>query len=221
MTRQSLFVLIVLGSVFALAAAALFPAITHSEPDDKTLEQRVAALEQELASRPRTAVVDVEELVNSYKKTAELKKRRTDLIKDEKEKLDTLSQIINEIRQKQERERKDSEGWWENEMSAVTKERELAIRQRQFEEKIKGMQMQDLETVYRDIVAAIRKCAADKGISLVFWRHADIDEETWQIARREGNLMSHRYMIDIRPILHADEKVQDITEDVEKALAAE
>lgn len=220
MTRQSLIALIVLGSVFGLAAA-LFPEIIRSETAEKTLEQRVAALEQELASRPATAVVDVEELVNTYKKTAELKKRRTDLINEEKEKLDTLSQIIGEVRQKQERERRDSEGWWENEMGAVTKERELAVRQRLFEEKIKRMQMQDLEEVYRDIVASIRKCAVEKGVSLVFWRHADIDEETWQIARREGNLMSHRYMIDIRPILYADEKVQDITEDVKKILAAE
>jgi hypothetical protein len=32
--------------------------------------------------------------------------------------------------------------------------------------------------------------------------------------------MSHRYMIDIRPLLYTDEKVPDITGDVKKVLSA-
>jgi Skp family chaperone for outer membrane proteins len=95
----------------------------------------------------------------------------------------------------------------------------MDLRAKQVEEEIKNMQMKDLEEVYKDILVVVRKVAAEMGIDLVYWKHGDIDEETWKLAREEGNLMSHRYMLDIRNILYASDKVTDITEDVKKALA--
>ena len=104
-------------------------------------------------------------------------------------------------------------------MKINPKERLLVLRQRQFEEELKQMQMKDLEIVYKDILAAIRKYAVENGYDLILWRHGDVDEETWELARQEGNLMSHRYMVDIRPILYAGDGVPDVTEDLEKILA--
>ncbi len=221
MSRHGLIIMTITGAVVALALSGLFPGVTHCAQREKTLEERVAALEKELASRPRAALVDLEELITYYKKTADLKKRRMDFINRRKNILETVQNAIEERKQKQERMPRDSTQWWKEEMEIVSRERELAVRWRQFEAKVKQMQMQNLEEVYKDIVASIRKYASEKGINLVFWKHGDIDEETWGIARREGNLMSHRYMIDIRPILHVDDSVDDITNDVKKILAAE
>ncbi len=221
MSRYGFVVLIAACVVVALVLAGLSPRVTHSETRGNTLEERVADLERRLASRPAVAVVDLEEVVNNYKKTADLKQRRADFIRRERSKLETVQDTINERKQKQERMPKDSEQWWDEQTKIGPRERELAVRWQQFERKVKRMQMRDLEEVYKDIVSAIGKVAVQKGVNVVFWRHGGIDEETWALARQEGNLMSHRYMIDIRPILYADDTVTDITEDVKKALPAE
>jgi Skp family chaperone for outer membrane proteins len=219
MTRHGITWLIAGGVLTALALVVFFPQTLRSEPEKKTLEDRVAALEQELASRPSVAIVDIEPIVNDYKKTADFKAKRKEYLDARQSELDGMKDAIAKLKERQDKAPADSEEWWECEGKITAKERLMSLRTKQIEDEINTMQMKDLEEVYKDILAAVRKVAAEKGIDLVYWKHGDIDEETWKIAREEGNLMSHRYMLDIRDILYASDKVRDITEDVKKALA--
>jgi Skp family chaperone for outer membrane proteins len=220
MSRYGITGLIMLCGLLAAALVILFPQVTRSETNEKTLEQRVAALEQELASRPKTAIVDLEAVVNGYKKTADLRAKRKDFIESKQKEVDAIREAIASLKERQDKAVRDSEDWWDCEGKIATKERVLELRTKQIEEEIKNLQMKDLEDVYKDIVAVVRKIAADKGLDLVCWKHSDIDEETWKLARMEGNLMSHRYMLDIRPILYTSNNVADITQDVRKVLPA-
>jgi len=213
--------LIIAAGIAAVAALVLPPMVTRSAADEKTLEERVAALEQQIAARPSIAVVDVEALVNGYKKTADMKAAIKKFVEDEQGKLDAMKDAVAKMKEMQDKYQLESGEWWDYEGKISAKERQMELRARQVDEQVKAMQMKGLEDVYKDVLAAVRKCAAEKGIDLVYWKHGDIDEETWKIAREEGNPMAQTYMIDIRPILYASDKVMDITKDVKKALPAE
>lgn len=215
------YVLIFAAGIAAVAALVLLPPVTRSAADEKTLEERVAALEQQIAARPAMAVVDVEALVNGYKKTADMKAAIKKFVEEEQGKLDAMKDAVAKMKEMQDKYQRESGDWWDYEGKISAKERQMELRARQVDEQVKAMQMKGLEDVYKDVLAAVRKCAAEKGIDLVYWKHGDIDEETWKIAREEGNPMAQTYMIDIRPILYASDKVMDITEDVKKALPAE
>jgi len=219
MARYGFISLIVICAVIVAAVMVFFPQAVRSETNQKTLEERVAALEQEIAERPSVAVVDLETLVNDYKKTADFKARRKGVIDARQSELDSMKDAIDKLKERQDKAPRDSEEWWDCEGKINTKGRLMQLRAKQVDEEIKDMQMKDLEEVYKDILAAVRKVAADRGIDLVYWKHGDIDEETWKLAREEGNLMSHRYMLDIRNILYTSDRVADITADVKKALA--
>lgn len=215
------YVLIFAAGIAVVAALAMLGPARRTAADEKTLEERVAALEQQIAARPSIAVVDVEALVNGYKKTADMKAAIKKFVEEEQGKLDAMKDAVAKMKEMQDKYQRESGEWWDYEGKISAKERQMELRARQVDEQVKAMQMKGLEDVYKDVLAAVRKCAAEKGIDLVYWKHGDIDEETWKIAREEGNPMAQTYMIDIRPILYASDKVMDITEDVKKALPAE
>ncbi len=188
----------------------------------KTLEERVAALEGKIngpgATVPQLAVANLEKLVNDCPTMRGLRKSLIQYRDTEGAKLNSLKASIEENRRKQQNAPRDSEEWWRWEEIIRSDRIEYDARSKYLTQSLLDREMKNVETVYKEVLGAVEKYAGAKGYTIVFWKPPAISDEIWEMARKQGNPLQHRYMIDVRPILYCSEKTVDITDDVLKVL---
>lgn len=198
----------------------IFPAGAAGQ--NKTLEERVAALERKIngpgTTVPQLAVADLEKLVNNCPTMQGLRKNLIQYRDAESAKLETLKASIEGNRRKQHNAPQDSEEWWKWEEIIRSAQIEYDARNKYLTQSLLNMEMKNVETVYKEVINAVEKYAGAKDYTIVLWKPPAISDEVWEMARKQGNPLQHRYMIDVRPILYCSEKAVDITDDVLKTL---
>jgi len=214
-----------IGLAFLLVgvlAVCLFIFPAGAAGQGKTLEERVAALERKIngtgATVPQLAVADLEKLVNDCPTMQGLRKSLIQYRDAESAKLETLKASIEGNRRKQQNAPQDSEEWWKWEEIIRSEQIEYDARNKYLAQSLLNMEMKNVETVYKEIISAVEKYAGAKGYTIVLWKPPVISDEVWEMARKQGNPLQHRYMIDVRPILYCSEKAVDITDDLLKTL---
>lgn len=225
-------------ALFLAAVAAVGLYVIPAErvySTSRTLEDRISVLENELEAlrsapapepapiandAPATfsAVANLEKLVNDSPRMVRMRDELKKYRDEEMKKIDDLKTRLETSIQKQKLTHQGSEEYWKWEKIIRPLKLEHKGMSGLLATELATRQMKNIEIVYEEIITAIAKYAEQKGYSYVFWLPGKIDKEVWDIARKQGNLFQHRYMIDVRPILYCSGKVDDITDDILKIL---